>query len=117
MEDKDPLVSELEKAEETKRGLRLDNPKVMPTESVCCTRCSIATWQIVDRTLICYCPRTGKMSWAGGELMTTVSTTGCGYYLRQEAERELERRERARQEGEGFVAMRGHQEARGKVVL
>jgi hypothetical protein len=90
---KDLLIIKLEKMGEADRGKRLDNPKVMPSGTVCCTNCEIALWLIIDRTLTCVCPKTGKASWMAGELMTVVSTTECGYFLRQEAERELSKRE------------------------
>jgi len=101
------LLQHLESMDVETRAKRIDSPSEMPSEGVCCRVCEKAKWVVMDRQLSCYCPDTGKISWASRESKWSVETTMCEEVYAQEAKKMLAKKEQAQEPGQR-PALRGH---------
>ena len=97
---KSPLVAALEEMPPKDRAMILEDASELPRRAACCSRCEKALWLVLDRSLTCYCGRTGKMTWAPGSTGSSVETTMCDEVIVQAIRRQEEMRLEAAARGD-----------------
>jgi hypothetical protein len=85
-----PLVATLRQMPAETRARLIEDPTDLPRNAACCTRCDKALWLTMDRSLTCYCGRTGKMTWAPGSSGHSVETTMCDEVIAQAIKKQAE---------------------------
>lgn len=88
-----PLVATLRQMPAETRARLIEDPTDLPRSAACCTRCDKALWLTMDRSLTCYCGRTGKMTWSPGSSGNSVETTMCDEVIAQAIKKQAELQE------------------------
>jgi hypothetical protein len=71
-------------------GRLLEDPNDIPGETSICSRCDKALWLVLDRSLVCYCGRAGKTTWAPGSSGSSVQVTMCDEVIAQAIKKQAE---------------------------
>ena len=74
-----PVPALMDALPRQERSKLLEDPDAVPSRSVMCRLCPQAQWQVVNRTVVCNCLRSYRLSWTPGVLSSdrNMETTLC----------------------------------------